>query len=122
MSKLKQAGSALTSIREKGKDLVTIVTHNAKVKAASLGCATGIICDDIAYILAHYIPQLTYSSGFQVPGYAEAGMHMDDLFVQSISLSMIARGIYLRDSKLVIKGATMAAGALLTSQYQCGPL
>jgi hypothetical protein len=121
MSKLQRASNALTHIREKGKDLVTIITRNAKVRAASLGFAAGIVCDDLAYISAHYIPQLTYNSGLRVPGYAEAGIHVDDILVQSVSLSLIVAGIRLRDSKLVVTGATMAAGALLTSKYQYGP-
>jgi hypothetical protein len=117
-----ESQSLIQRTRKNARSLLDKLSKGSLSEIGIRGSVYGLAMDNILYGLAHKIPQLTYSTGLKVPGYAEGGIHLDDVIVQSTFAYIILYGIRRKDIKSTVFGITGAIASLWTSQYQLGPL
>jgi len=82
------------------------------------GIIFGAGTDQLMYALTAYIPQLSETPGWVIPGYAAGGIHYDDLISLGISAAIAIYGGTKRNYDLVAKGVGMLAGNFIASQFQ----
>jgi len=119
---MERADSTLKQVQNKVKNLVSKLAKDARIKAAGIGFTAGITLDTFLYGLAHKVPKLAESTGVYVPGYAEAGIHLDDVIGQSIAGVILLDGIRRKSPKQILASIAAAIGEVYVSQTQYGPL
>jgi hypothetical protein len=107
-----------STLKDKGKRLVNKLSNSAELKSGGIGLGTGAFLDDTLYKLTHKFPKLAESTGVYVPGYAEGGIHWDDVIGQSVVGIILLDGIRRRSLKQIIFGIAAAFGEFYVSQTQ----
>ncbi len=124
MVDIKKKAGFISKIKEKGKDLVSIISESFKrpTSEAVKGFLIGTGYDNVLYALSHYIKELAHSSPMYVPGYVSTGIHWDDVIFLTTTGLIAAHGLYKKNSKRALLGLSMLPGGFITSQFQYGPL
>lgn len=86
------------------------------LEKAALGYLVGTGVDALMEIIAKkYIPQLTKPSPLKLPGYAEHGVHYDDLITLGAMGAIAAKGAIDRDREKLVMGVSGLLGAYIYS-------